>query len=92
MIGGVYVISECIHPKTGEGVWKRTDAVDAVTAICLVARLNSRCIYSRIVAVCERYAKLPVAEDWEKYAADWFRNPAEKMFDRQYLCQYGACS
>ena len=90
MIGGVYVISEYVDPETGEGVWKRTDAVDAVTAICLAARLTNRCIYSRIVAVCERYARLPVAVDWDKFAADWFRHPAEKQFDRNYLFDYGS--
>jgi len=44
MTGGLYVISECIHPQTKEAVWMRTDAVDGVMAIRLCARLNQRCI------------------------------------------------
>lgn len=82
MTAGLYVISECIHPETKETVWKRTEAVDGVTAIRLCSRLNQRCIYSRIVAICERYRRLPVAVDWDKFAADYFREPAQRLFAR----------
>jgi hypothetical protein len=91
MTGGLYVVSECHNPETGETQWKRTEAVDGVTAIGLCRRLDQRGIYSRIVATCERYRNLPVAVDWDKFAADWFREPAPATWRREHVwAMYGA--
>lgn len=82
MTGGLFVISECMDSATGKSVWKRTDALDGVSAIGLCARLDERGIYSRIVAACERYQQLPIVVDWDKFAADWFQQPASRKFYR----------
>lgn len=91
MTGGLYVISECIHPQTKEGFWVRTDAVDGVMAIRLCVRLNERHIYSRIVPVCARYGKLPIANNWKRKAIDWLKEPVREVYHREYL-NYAAVS
>jgi hypothetical protein len=81
----VYVISELVDPESRQGVWKRTDALDAVEAIGLCARLEEHAIYSRIVAVCERFGRLPIATNWKEYAADWQQRPARRKFRRETM-------
>jgi hypothetical protein len=88
MTGGLYVVSELTDPETGETVRKRTDAIDGATAIALCARLNQRCYYSRIVSASQPIHDLPVALDWDKFAADWFREPAPRLFERAYFAAH----
>lgn len=68
--GRLYVISEITHPG-GESTFQRTDAVDAVVAIGLAARLRLRGIRSVIEGAISAHQKLPVVLDWQTYAMEW---------------------